>query len=291
LRNPDETREPRVFVSHAWADGVAAKRFVDDVERHGPELFLDSLDIPAGANVVSVINNELEESDYFVLLWSFAAKDREWVRLEWCSALATEVRRQRAFLFIVRLDDTELPALLAQHRYLDAFDDWDAAVTELVAAWRRDRAFGVPVLPAPEPLEVVEDSRSVVVLHVYNEALKVVHLVTAPESCPARDLMARVRVMLALPDSVSALGGRVGMRFSYRLMLAGEPMPDNETLAALDVSRYAVVNLEIWKEDFGPDGTSGPPVVYRDGDTSGLRTPMVEKLINDAFGHLMPRRR
>jgi hypothetical protein len=291
LRNPDEPREPKVFVSHAWADDLAAKRFVTDVERHGPGLFLDRRDIPPGANMVATINGELEESDYFVLLWSAAAKDREWVRLEWYSALATQVRRRRAFLFIVRLDDTELPALLAQHRYLDAFDDWDAAVTELVAAWRRDRAFGVPVFPAPRTPDAVEDSRDVVVLQVYNDALKVAHLVTAPVSCTALDLLDRVRVMLALPDSVSALGGRVGMRFSYRLRLAGEPMPDNETLAALGVSAYTVVNLVIWKEDFGPDGTSGPHVVYRDGDTNRLRLPMVEKLVDDAFGHLRPHRR
>src|SRR2546421_3220509 len=112
LRNPDETREPRVFVSHAWADELAATRFVADVERHGPGLFLDRRDIPPGANVVAEINKQLEESDYFVLLWSSTAKDREWVRREWYSAVATEVRKQRAFLFIVRLDDTELPALL-----------------------------------------------------------------------------------------------------------------------------------------------------------------------------------
>ena len=67
------------------------------------------------------INGALERSDFYVLVWSAAARDRYWVTSEISAAMVLEQRRARPFVFIVRLDDSELPPVLAPRRYLDAF--------------------------------------------------------------------------------------------------------------------------------------------------------------------------
>lgn len=291
MRHIRNAARPRVFLSFAGNDRVIAERLRHDLRDHGIDAFVDEQDIAWGDNFVLLINEALTQSDYYVLLWSHASVDRPWVNAEWSAAFAHEVRERRSFLFIVRLDTTPLPPLLAPRRYLDALhSNWEAIVNELAATWCRDRAVGEPVLPAPSSSVARSDEadRPTIVVYVRNRALAVAHVVAVPEKSTGQELEKLVRDALALPVTETKFAGAVGMSFYYQLENAGKSIPLDETpLAELHVTDNAMIDLVVQVESFGPKGSFGT-VVYRKGVSTGLSPALTRSLINSALGHLIP---
>lgn len=279
-------RGPAVFISYATADRTEVLKFHQDLVERGIDPFLDIMDILPGDDVVMSINGALERSDFYVLVWSAAARDRYWVNSEISAAMVLEQRRARPFVFIVRLDDSELPPVLAPRRYLDAFGGMrQLAADQLAAVWRRDRALGTRVLPAPagvaEP--VADDS----VMHVYarNQSLRVSHEVRIRPGASARDLVAALTEQLALPTEASEYGGAVGVRFAYRYQHAGEQLvPDSDV--PLGLAEGDVVDVEVVVEPFGPDGALTDPVSFLPGRDFAIPPEMIRELCEKAIEHL-----
>jgi hypothetical protein len=284
----DDNGHPRVFLSFAGSDRLLAERLAQDLRARGARAFVDEQTVRLGGNIVIEISRALSQSDYFVLLWSRAAVDRPWVEAEWSAALTYEVAQRRAFLFIVCLDRTPVPLLLAPRRCLQAVDHtWNEVVHELMSAWRRDwQMRDVQVLPAPFPSPV--GSAGSLVLYVRNRDLGVAHVLTVPAGSDGWQLEQQVRTGLGLRESEARFGGKVGMHFDYRLTYAGEPIPAEKTLADLRITDGATIQLEVQVEPFGPDG-SFPRVTYRKVAASGFSPALRRSLLNSAFGHLMPR--
>ncbi|MGH3855619.1 MAG: toll/interleukin-1 receptor domain-containing protein [Pseudonocardiaceae bacterium] len=282
-----EVRPPQVFLSFAGSDRALAERLHHDLKERDIETSV----FPPGVNLVLDISKALTQSDYFVLLWSRAAADRPWVEAEWSAAFARELQERRSFLFIVRLDRTPLPALLAARHYLDAADhNWNGIVNELAALWVQDRSVGEPVLPAPRsiPTESNTDGRRNLVLYVRNRALSVAHVIAAPEELTGLQLECLVCAELALPDIEEKFGGTVGMRFFYRLKNAHGTISGNPgKLVDLHISDGGIIDLEVQVESFGPGG-SFPVITYRKGASTGLSPAATRSLVNSAFSHLIP---
>lgn len=286
MRNTRRAGLPRVFLSFAGNDRSMAERLRQDLIEHDIEAFV----FPPGGNLVLDINRALMQSDYFVLLWSQASRDRPWVDAEWSAAFARELQERRSFLFIVRLDMTPLPPLLAPRQYVDAFDNnWDELVSELAAIWHRDRAVGEPVLPAPHSAAQKngECKRPTIVLYVRNRALSVAHCIAVPEESKGQELESLVRAALALPDTVERFDGAVGMLFHYQLKNDGKLIALGKTLVELHITDGATIDLEVEVESFGPAG-SHPVTTYRQATSTGLSPATTRALINSALGHLIP---
>lgn len=287
-------RGPAVFVSYATADRAEVLEFHRDLLDRGVDPFLDIMDIAPGDDVVMSINRALERSDFYVLVWSAAARDRYWVNSEISAAMVLEQRRARPFVFIVRLDDSELPPVLAPRRYLDAFGGRRAsAADQLAAVWKRDRAVGTKVLPAPaavaEPApsdEPTESTESTVHIYARNQALRVSHEVRIPVGATARELVAALGEQLALPTEASEYGGAVGVRFAYRYQHSGEQL-DAESDAPLRLDEGDVVDIEVVVEPFGPDGALSDPVSFLPGRDYAIPPEMIRELCQKAIEHLL----
>jgi hypothetical protein len=282
-----EAHSPQVFISFAGTDRAMADRLRRDLQERDIEVS----DFPLGQNLVLDINQKLAQSDYFVLLWSQAAVDRQWVSAEWSAAFARELLERRSFLFVVRLDRTPLPALLAARHYLDAADNnWNELVNELVGTWRRDRAVGEPVLPAPcqETTANGAGGRQNIVLYIRNRALSVAHVMAVPEESTGRQLMDLVRTALALTDITERFDGAVGMRFKYQLEhVFGVISDDTRKLAKLHVADGDTIDLVVFIEPFGPEGKF-PVTTYRKSSPTNLSPVTTRSLIDYAFNHLIP---
>jgi hypothetical protein len=286
MRPRSEVSSPRVFLSFAGKDRTTAQLFRAGLTARNIAVY----EFPPGVNLVLEISRKLEQSDYFVLLWSQSCVDHAWVGAEWSAALARELRERRSFLFVVRLDGTPLPALLAARHYLDARgNDPDTLMHELATIWQQDRWVQQVVLPAPfpAPRNGKYEGRSIE-LYICNRAFSVAHLIAVPVDSTGCDLQRRVRDELALPDDVQEFGGAVGMRFYYQLRnVLGTISGDPRQLAELRVADGDVIDLLVQVETFGPDGKSSV-VTYRDGGSTNLSEDTTRYLINSAFGHLIP---
>lgn len=280
------TGRQKVFLSFAGSDRAMAKRLADDLELYGVEAFYDARDIALGGNVVLSINRAMAESHYYVLLWSANCVDRPWVGEEWAAAYAREINLERSFLFIVRLDRTPLPPLLAVRRYLDGLHDWPSVAKGLADAWRHDLDTGTPVFPPPDPEPQTE--RSSLVVRVRNQALVMTHVIGIPPESTGTDLLPAIRTALALPASETQRGGAMETHFSYRLLHEGEPLSD-EPITAQGITEGATLDLEIQVRAIGPDGPFGEKV-YRSAEYElpGVSELAIRAMVNAAFAHLMP---
>ena len=280
---------PRVFISYAEPDEYQAERLVADLAALGIRAFFAPYDINPGENFPARLSRALADSDYYVLLVSTASTDRPWVEEEWAAALAREVNERRAFLFLLRLEPTPPPMLLSARHYLDAFADWDTAVQRLAEAWLRDwhtGQQGIHILPAPGLIDTVD--HGTIGLYIFNKVLAVQHFMRVAPDLFGWQLYAQVRSALALQDGVSAIGGRVGLRFTYVLHHEDVPLSEQARLTQVGVHDGDSLDLTVTVESFGPNGTL-QPVEYRHPDTSApSETQLTNMLLRQAFGHLLP---
>ena len=278
---------PRVFLSFAGDDRPKAVLLAEELRARGVDTFVDAQSVRLGEDFVLAINRALDESDYYVLLWSKHCDDRPFVDAEWTAAFCRELAGRKAFLFVVRLDDGVPPTLLATRKYLDARDDWTMVADVLTATWSADLDAAATVHPAPVP-SAVDDGRPLISLRIRNRALAVAHVVDVPAESTGRELEDLVRVALALPEEETRFGGTVGMRFHYRLKTGDDPIPDLP-LAQVCVTDGSVVDIEVRMETFGPDGTFARST-FRLGGSTAVNPAMIRTLLHSALGHLFPRR-
>jgi TIR domain-containing protein len=279
---------PRVFLCFAAADHAKAERLGRDLKAHGVDTASHGYQIGPGANILLAADRAMTESDYFVLLWSEAARNQPWIDEQWSAAFARELREQhRRFFFVVRLDETPLQStILAARPQVDARRDWDAAVAELVATWAHEGALEHPALPAPNPpLRAPE-----LTVYVRNTSLRVyLKLEHVPADATGRQLQDEIRAELQLPSQVTEFGGAVGLRFSYRFLYGGgEPLPEDKPLASLGLGHRSWVELEVGIEPYGPDGGSASGVFLSDDEPAELSPALLRSLADSAFAHLRP---
>ena len=286
---------PRFFLCFVPSDQALAKRLVGDLQRHIISPLAVECDLRAAVQAPDTLARTLSVSDFCVVLVSGATDQDPILEKDWPARLAATVDGRRAFLFLFRVDNSVPPPVLSARTCLDASSDWESAVNELVAVWRRDVATkqqGVSVMPAPGLANNVDST--VIGIYVFNRDLNVQHFMLVKPSLSGRQLLASVRTALALPPEVSALGGQVGLRFSYVLAFNNTPLAEDALLLQAGVADGVNVDLVVHVQSFGPGSTDlSSQVTFRpgqsDGQTPGRLSPqLAQKLLAQAFGHLLP---
>jgi hypothetical protein len=260
-----DTKGPKVFISFADPDKADAERLVVELEIYGINAFFAPRDTLPGENFVARLSNTIADSDYFVLLVSAASVDRPWVELEWTTALARELNERRAFLFLVRLDDSQL-----------------------VKAWQRDwslRKRDIFVLPAPGLTKTsISDT---IGIYIFNEAFSVQHFIRVASSLTGRQLYTQVRSDLALKTQVEAFEGQLGMRFKYLLLHNEKSIKPKDSLDQMGIKDETCLDMQVTIEHFGPDQDI-QTVTYRNNESlPQIPKNLAHRLIHEAFGHLI----
>ncbi len=242
--------QPQIFLSFAGEDREKARDLAERLRAYQIRSFVDLDSIELGANVVLAISNALAQSDYFVLLWSRHTAGRPWVDEEWATAVHLEVTRRRGFVFVVRLDRSDLPPILRPRRFVDAACGWDAVADCLARTWNRDRGLGIPVLPAPRPDKEDADLPDLMELRLRNRTIPVAHVLSLPRVATGIDLHDHAIDALALPSTVAPLTGIVDTRFRYRFEIAGRPILEGK-LVDQHIQDGGLVDLLVTVEVLG----------------------------------------
>ncbi|MGH7596903.1 MAG: toll/interleukin-1 receptor domain-containing protein [bacterium] len=120
--------KPRIFISHAWEDKALVRRLEAELQAAGAEVWVDHVGIRGGDNLPERISEALEWCNTLLLIWSDAASQSRWVKLEWTNAISLEKR-----IVPCRLSLTPLPAILANKACLD-FHNNAHGITKLLQA-------------------------------------------------------------------------------------------------------------------------------------------------------------
>jgi hypothetical protein len=261
-----------VFISHAGADAIRAAEVAGILNQSEIRTRFDRAELTLGDSFLRFMNQALNTSDYCLLLWSLQASATPWVEMEWEAALYRSVREKRSFLVIGRLEEVDVPALLAPRLRLDLFPALEPGMTALVKTWRADRTAetesGKPVgAPwAENPLRIEEATT----VYIDSEQFSMMAPMGVKLQEPAGALLDRVVASYGLPRELS-YSGKLGVRFSYQLFDKGAALARTQSLAGQGITAGRVLTIETTMTPFS---TSEPvqgqhsPTVFRSGPSA-----------------------
>jgi hypothetical protein len=139
---------PLIFISHSSQDRRVAARICDALERLGLGCWLASRDIDPGENFQEAIVQAIRSVRVMVLVFTGNANNSSEIKKE--IALASQ---HGLAVIPLRVEDV-VPSdaflyELSTRQWVDAFDDWDRAMTRLAEQVSDIAGQGRPVLPAP----------------------------------------------------------------------------------------------------------------------------------------------
>jgi len=126
--------EARLFVCHGSEDKKTAQELASYLCSRGAEVWLDDWEIRVGDSIVTKINEGLEAASHLALLLSASSVNKPWVRREFSSALMRQLKNNSVSVLPVRLDDSAIPAVLADIRYADCRANLEAGFEEVLLA-------------------------------------------------------------------------------------------------------------------------------------------------------------
>jgi hypothetical protein len=139
---------PLIFISHSSQDRRVAARICDALERLGLGCWLASRDIDPGENFQEAIVQAIRSVRVMVLVFTGSANNSNEIKKE--IALASQ---NGLPVIPLRVEDV-VPSdaflyELSTRQWVDAFDDWDRAMTRLAEQVSDIAGQERPVLPAP----------------------------------------------------------------------------------------------------------------------------------------------
>jgi hypothetical protein len=132
-----ERRDARVaFLSHSSADKPFIRQLAADLTANGVAVWLDEQRIRVGDSIPEKVAQGLAASDFFLIGMSHRAAESAWVQKELNSALMTEIDRRKVHVLPLKLDETKMPAIIADKKYADFSKSYKAGFEELLSAIR-----------------------------------------------------------------------------------------------------------------------------------------------------------
>jgi TIR domain len=134
----------RVFLAYALEDRVKVRRLCAALRKAGFEPWMDEEKLLPGQNWPRAIERAIALSDFFVSCFSrrsVAKRGHFQAELAYALDIARRVPQEKTFLIPVRLDDCEVPRIVAATlQYVDVFPAWDRGVKKLCRAlWQPQR--------------------------------------------------------------------------------------------------------------------------------------------------------
>ena len=120
----------RAFLSHSSSDKSVAIAVHDALRPRS--IWLDRAEIEWGQPFIEAIEAGIQSASDFVLLWSAAAAQSEWVRHETHMAFIRMLQEQAIRIRVIKLDTTELPLRLKPFQFLSVAES-DSPVDDIVS--------------------------------------------------------------------------------------------------------------------------------------------------------------
>jgi hypothetical protein len=120
-----------VFICHASEDKPAARQLANAMAKLGADVWFDEWEIRVGDSIVQKINDALGKVSHLVVLLSVCSVAKPWVQRELSAALMQQLSQKSIRVLPVRIDDCEIPPIIADIRYADARLGMEHAFVEL----------------------------------------------------------------------------------------------------------------------------------------------------------------
>jgi hypothetical protein len=106
----------RAFISHNNADRETARLLATLLVEQGVGVWFDEWDLRPGDSLIGGVEKDIAGAEVFILVWSRAAHTSRWVGTELRTYLRRRVDDEALRIVPLMLDDTPLPALVADYK-------------------------------------------------------------------------------------------------------------------------------------------------------------------------------
>jgi hypothetical protein len=139
VRHQVDKKARVAFLSHSSLDKPFVRQLASDLKASGVQVWLDEMNIKVGESIPDKISQGLAESDYFLFALSKNSAKSEWVKRELNSALLTEVEKRAVHILPLKLDDCDMPTVIADKKYADFSTSYKQGLTDLLYAMGVER--------------------------------------------------------------------------------------------------------------------------------------------------------
>jgi hypothetical protein len=122
----------RIFLSYSTVDNAVARVIWERLRASQHLVFYAEQNLPLAARIPPALEQHIKQCDVFIVLWSSAAKNSEWVSQE----IGIAHGSQRVILPVILEKDLEPPGFIADRKYLPAYEEFQRALAFLDDALR-----------------------------------------------------------------------------------------------------------------------------------------------------------
>jgi hypothetical protein len=108
-----------LFLSHRSVDKHIVSEVAEIIKREGIGIWFDKEKLLPSDSLTKKISEGLSEMSHFVLFWSKACKESNWVDRELNSAISQLIENKKPII-VVRLDDTSVPTIISDIYRIEA---------------------------------------------------------------------------------------------------------------------------------------------------------------------------
>jgi hypothetical protein len=239
-----------VFISHAGADWSAVANVVSRLQEYGLHIRLDRHELELGDSFLRFMEEALASCDYCLLLWSAAAAQSKWVRVEWEAAFHRTVSESQRFLIIGMLESHAVPELLRPRLRIDLFPDPAPGVAKLVELWHNDRtAQEASQRPLCNPKCAITVDVTGSTVYISSKLFAKTFPIRLDLGVPTAVAVDRIVSDLGLPRQIDQ-DGKIGLRFQYYFALGEQRLKSEQPLNVQHVEDNVLLWLETEMQPF-----------------------------------------
>lgn len=115
-------KKVNIFISYNNKDVDVVREIALKLSLEGWTIYFDEWRIRPGESISESINLGLTKTNFFLLVWSKNSSKSKWVTREW-SSLMSKVVNKKVTIIPIKIDDTPLPQILSDTKYLILSND------------------------------------------------------------------------------------------------------------------------------------------------------------------------
>lgn len=120
------------MVSYSSQDAEIVEQFAEILRKNDLNVQLEKQAIHFGSDIVQEVEKSIDDAEFLILMLSRESIESGWAEKEWRSKFTEELQQKKTKVICVKIEDCEIPTLLAFKKYVDAIGDLEKAAHELV---------------------------------------------------------------------------------------------------------------------------------------------------------------
>lgn len=122
----------KVFISYSHQDKKYAVLLAEELRTAGHEVWLDSVNLKLGDNLLKKITAGVKSADALILLISRNSAKSKWVMHEFSAIALNDISKREQRIIPVLIDNGPIPSYLSEYLYVDISSDTSSGIHRLV---------------------------------------------------------------------------------------------------------------------------------------------------------------